>query len=831
MRAERRPSPRRRFAGKTFNRLASAIPGPRQRLALSSLAARARRAGYNARIVLNKGSTSVYIRPSRHRYNRIPETDPQRQAVFPTSFRLAAGVGGAPTREADADISTRFPTIVAEQVAEIQGELNEARRLQTQLDEMYDELEGQGRQALKSRVAEAHALSIGITPSEQFISNLSESQWELIENQPQLQGREPAIEKQTRHETARALGEITLLNGGESSMQGLYYQLSSGGLVQLFDADSSYPIRTFSPEFVSDVEGRMKDEMRQLWRLQFTDAMNELGFSEHSIFAGLTADPLRDEISSIKESLDWRDWPGTPADLTPEDDNDAALNALLEEGIQELADQEDAAAAASEAAAQRTSEALNQDVPARELTLGEVRGFLRLAGWDRREENDNGHTGANERRGERTIVLRSNENEGDAPAGYTWVRRHLRRLRADARDLTAAWVEHMDRVGYTNWIEGEEARVIDGVAATGVIRAALLPPDHPERIATTTHIHGLMGAIATQGLADEQPTPSESELGLGSGIHIEGPHGLIPSAIRGEASQDDWDGANTFEELARTFPATANLVHQLEMNINARMIGEMDRETFKTNISVLIDDISSVMAQTAPHRNWRSTREKQMIDDWLTDDTPPFEHKERYWMADSDDSNYAWDGETLTIFRERGSPRVVSRRRLMELGVIEYEPDANPNVYLRRPPTTEGRKGSALRSPLRRGLVFDEQRRRMLKPPGAEESRWINPRSPLLQGRRHRRRKQHAARFIYHTPTRTASTHQLFEYLNSDESPIKNGVSMSVLTNILSSDKRFRKAGTVKVAGLSGGVKDAELSGGYEVVLWGLSEPVDEVSG
>jgi hypothetical protein len=309
----------RRFERKPYLRMKTIEPGlyqPAQ--SLEKLANLARNRGYNARIIKNKSSHSLYIRPRR--YNRpIPEIDPSRIATFPTALAKSKGskIGreflrqemGLTTQNInDSEITDYISEVYSKNKNQIDGQ-------QEEIEQWLDTYANQENELRELQIQSKYNLTDIESRGKGTYSNLTEDQWGLIQS-------EPKIAKLLRSDTMNNVLEKTAIKG-LLDIQGIYRienkipyseDLSfaeEGRTISLLSTKNGvtqtineYPVSFFDMYF-----DKIKAKVLAEWRKDFISYLREEGgVSEHTLLASM----LRKD--SLEDIQYWK-WPGYDRDV------------------------------------------------------------------------------------------------------------------------------------------------------------------------------------------------------------------------------------------------------------------------------------------------------------------------------------------------------------------------------------------------------------------------------------------------------------------------------------------------------------------------------------
>lgn len=469
----RLPSQTRRFDGDNFLRLASSF-NRNQNAVLNQLAKRARLAGYNARIVKNKHSSSVYVKPRK--YNApIPETDPIRQATFPTAMQIVSNKSPTikpgepsvfdelptptPLDERGVRIATEYEDIVKSQISEILQELQDIRGIDESIKTDIEDIQ------LQSALNE---IDISSGELDFFGSNLEESQWKVIENK--LRGTLDYPDFTSEEMRNQALGDYAWIQDPDLHLvtrfpvqQKYVLDKQDGGVYWLMSEDGVL-LRSYSQEFVDAVEERVEQKVKQEYREQMVYGFRELGVSEHQIYAGIITEDREERIKKKTADLtqyeDWEGYAGAVASLDremfpPDLPKMIDLPEIIEPELM------------TETEATEIIENVASNIELEEITIkaNNIREVLETLGLNRREVSPGQMSTLNEMRtGPPIYVSREDERitSVDAPPGTHWVRGHWRKSRARTRKLSE--VDPQTRIRYTRPKTGRNSSVRNSIA-------------------------------------------------------------------------------------------------------------------------------------------------------------------------------------------------------------------------------------------------------------------------------------------------------------------------------------------------------------------------------
>jgi hypothetical protein len=167
--------PTRRFEKKTYNRALNAPKTATRKL--QGFADLARKNGWNARVIQNANSSSLFV---RRRYNRpIPETDPMRTEVFP----VALGAILNSNKELTKAFPQEFVRMTKKRVVELAPNLNEnqkaiAREQIKEIKEFTDQIDLHSQEL--AELGKQSMQNMNMQGFELGKSNLTEEQWAEI---------------------------------------------------------------------------------------------------------------------------------------------------------------------------------------------------------------------------------------------------------------------------------------------------------------------------------------------------------------------------------------------------------------------------------------------------------------------------------------------------------------------------------------------------------------------------------------------------------------------------------------------------------------------------
>ena len=471
----------RRLSGKPFRRIATTRPGTHvQRL--SQIANHARSRGYNARIVKNKTSTSVYV---SRRYNApIPETDGLRAAIFPVALANHLGsnipltAAGYSKEQADR-IEEIYPQIVDNQRAEIEEFTQEIDEKVSNMRQKYEDILNR---------SQIHAGSME-TPStyDPYFSNISEDEWNSLWAHPSMQRAVASFEAATDTVVAHALAEHAYIQDAEAVQEMTRYTLEEGeftttlmdgGNMAVADKDGVI-LWTFSPEAYDRIFEATAEEIEGIMQKAFIAGMRELGYSEHSVIWSMLADDMEGDINEMKTKLQFNQW------STWDKDNSDALLAELNPPVPSMIDLpmspeappqriEDTTTEAAEAVASVVLEPYLHEITIKTNDMTSlIRSVLDSTGMNAKNElaSIQGFTSA-PGTGPEAILVRKSEDPMNIPGsdGKVWVKGHWRN-RPNSQDTAysarARWIRPRQRFNSNNQARDKIATYLYDMKAQG----------------------------------------------------------------------------------------------------------------------------------------------------------------------------------------------------------------------------------------------------------------------------------------------------------------------------------------------------------------------------
>ena len=473
----------RRLSGKPFRRIATTRPGTHvQRL--SQIAEHARSRGYNARIVKNKTSTSVYV---NRRYNApIPETDGLRAAIFPVSLANHLGsnipltAAGYSTEQADR-IEELYPEIVEEQEIEI-GEFKD--KIDQRVSTMRDTYEGI---LARSRLV-AGAMELPETDS--FFTNITENEWSMLWEHPSMAKVGDAFDQSVDTVVAHALAEHAYIQDAEAVQEMTRYTLEEGefstmmmdgGNVAVADKDGVI-LWTFSREAYDRIENETRDQIEGIKRKAFIAGMRELGYSEHSVIWSMLADDMEGEINEMKTKLQFNQWSSWDkentdallAELEPQSPPIPSMIDLPMPPEPSPQSMDDATTEAAEAVGSVIIEPYLHEITIKTNDMTSlIRSVLDSTGMNAKNElaSIQGFT-ASPGTGPEAIVVRKSEDPMNIPgsSGKVWVKGHWRNrpnMKDAAYSARARWIRPRQKFNSNNQARDKIATYLYDMKAQG----------------------------------------------------------------------------------------------------------------------------------------------------------------------------------------------------------------------------------------------------------------------------------------------------------------------------------------------------------------------------
>ena len=324
---------------------------------LSKYADALRKRGINARIVRNKKSTSLYIRPRQ--YNApIPATTEKEAVIFPnTAAKLLMG------RNADVyGFSEQTKAALRKEITEAMKPMSRigVSRPFDEIKEQYgitqDEIIQQGRelQDFFKGVAEIEQeiladseirIDVGLQEIEdeefkkangQFSSNLKESQWFTIENDDRIKGVFSSAEYKELKEKyfLQALVAYATKKGENVENSDVRFVRADPNNLNsnwYFFVDGKVKY-TISNDVVEVMKEEVEYDVKDYWREFFVAAIRNIGGTEHEAYLeakGLrNVNDLQDEI----EKLNFNQWDKWSLDLydTPKEIVEQTIPSMID---------------------------------------------------------------------------------------------------------------------------------------------------------------------------------------------------------------------------------------------------------------------------------------------------------------------------------------------------------------------------------------------------------------------------------------------------------------------------------------------------------------------
>lgn len=313
---------------------------------LSNLAKHIRNRGYNARVIKNKSSQSLYVRPRRY-YAPIPETDVSRIATFPIalarvtnrqdpSFKIRAeAFGWEPNEllELDAkaliaqgppgtlglnvkpgapdwnDLLNDIDRAYADNEVQISDQEKEITQFLQDLKETKAEIKNLERQSI-----EASSLLQKNDPATLAgVSNLTEDQWGIIQGMPEITRlfQSDRAELLTDRALIRGLmpyfvGEIPSDDPSDYSFK----QLEDGRIGVVRNDVPTRIMVEFNSDWFDQYYSEGSKQIIGAWRMEFVNYLRQNGITEHE----LLANELMDDMEKVKDLQYWN-WDQWDADL------------------------------------------------------------------------------------------------------------------------------------------------------------------------------------------------------------------------------------------------------------------------------------------------------------------------------------------------------------------------------------------------------------------------------------------------------------------------------------------------------------------------------------
>lgn len=313
------PKEIRRFEGKPFRRLVSSAPKSND-FRLSNIANKIRKRGYNARVIKNINSSSIYIRPRKYN-SPIPETEPNRIKTFPIAIERILGVptqgimakegmGLGEWLEIKDDLVEDYEKQINQQVDEIRS-FSEELKLDNQLGQMQkEEFQALQQQALQN-------ISY-VNKNGKFESNLTDQQWDKIMQSDKIKG---VFDSNDFTNLESNLLNESIIDYAESKgviIDKPWSLVDNGDFYRLFVGDRLE--WSFDKSVINDMKDASNVVATEGWKRFFVWAMRGFGSNEHSAYWQLTEDNLynEDSLKRRSELLNFTEWEGWNLDIYKE---------------------------------------------------------------------------------------------------------------------------------------------------------------------------------------------------------------------------------------------------------------------------------------------------------------------------------------------------------------------------------------------------------------------------------------------------------------------------------------------------------------------------------
>jgi|SaaInlV_125m_DNA_1040241.scaffolds.fasta_scaffold01281_10 hypothetical protein len=314
------PKDIRRFEGKPFRRVVSSVSND---LRLANLANQIRKRGYNARVIKNVNSSSVYVRPRKYNFP-IPETETKRIKTFPIAVERALGInvekaittGGkeAPLGigewlEIKDDLLDEYEDQINQQIKEINAFTDDLKEDKIQGNLQNEELLQLQQQAIDN-------ISY-VKKNGKFESNLTDLQWDKIMKSDQIKG---IFESNDFIDMKSKLLNESIIEYAESkgiAMDSEWNLVEKDGynLYQLYVGNELE--WSFDKRVIQDMKEATDIVANEGWKRFFVWAMRGFGSNEHSAYWQLTEDLLynEDALKERSELLNFTGWDGWNLDI------------------------------------------------------------------------------------------------------------------------------------------------------------------------------------------------------------------------------------------------------------------------------------------------------------------------------------------------------------------------------------------------------------------------------------------------------------------------------------------------------------------------------------
>lgn len=341
------PKPIRLFEGNKYSRLLTSYStlDRRYNSRISRYAEGLRKKGINARVIRNKKSTSLYVRPRK--YNApIPASTDKQAVIFPnTATRMLMG------RNADVyGFSEETKTALRKEISNAMIPIGRARTglmartgarsftfddLREKYDITQEDVKDQVKELqeffkgvadIEKEIMSDNDIKFDIALQEiedidykkangQFSSNLKESQWFTIENDDRIQGIFSSNEYkelkdkyflQALKDYAKSKGQsldeaqLRFVRADPQNLESNWYLFADGKVVY-----------TLSNDVVEIMKEEVEYDVKDYWRGFFVGAIRNIGGSEHNAYLeakGLrNVNDLQDEIEKLNFNK-WDKW-------------------------------------------------------------------------------------------------------------------------------------------------------------------------------------------------------------------------------------------------------------------------------------------------------------------------------------------------------------------------------------------------------------------------------------------------------------------------------------------------------------------------------------------
>jgi len=338
------PKNTRNFEGRAFNRFVTSPPRTYDRR-LKGIAHVLRKRGFNARLVKNVTSSSLYIRPRT--YNTpIPETSALRMKTFPIAleniapanspYKLIEGLSEEEWGQIRRDLGDTHQDLIQEQMEEIKQELANLSRTKIFAKDQeweYRELTAQAAENIFTVMREG-----------EFSSNLTSEQWSRIMSNDKIKG---VFESDSFTELKEEMFQEAILTylGSKGIDTAGDFRFQKQGDMFRFYVDGGLEW-SFSDEVIQDLKDSTESIAIDGWKRSFVKGMRSLGSNEHSAYWELVADPkltpahLKNKITNLQ----YHNWDGWNLDLYEEDETPievpemVILDDLPEEVVESIGD-------------------------------------------------------------------------------------------------------------------------------------------------------------------------------------------------------------------------------------------------------------------------------------------------------------------------------------------------------------------------------------------------------------------------------------------------------------------------------------------------------------